>query len=718
MKKTTFFFLSVLFSLFVGGNAWADETWVKTAPGELQSGDIVAIVELTNSYALTSSNGTTAAPKAEAVELNAEKTEITGAVADAWQWEVTVGDGTFQFCVPGTTNYLYCTNTNNGVRVGTNENNVFSIKQYEENGVDFLYNDGQGRYIGVYATNPDWRCYTTVNNNIKEDVVAFFKRVLSGVVVAKPVISPAGGAFSEPQEVTISTEEGLTAYYTLDGTDPTNESTAYVAPFTVSTDCTVKAVAYDAAGNASSVASVEFQFAKTYTNIADLCAAATEAKEPVLVEFNNWICTGVKNSNAYFTDGRNGILLYQNGHGFAVGDVLTGQAQISLTLYNECAEIVGLTSTTEGLTVTKGGEATPQKVMVADLEKNMQGCLISLEGVTYTGGVFVDDDDNSITPYGTFIKLPELYEGKTYDVTGVAIWYKNSQVWEIAPRTADEFVLKTSQVAPVSAWSVESESVDIEGQPTAKFTTNSDGVVTYESSAPEVATIDADGRITPKAYGTTVITANVAETATYLADCKSFTLIVKEKGYADAIFAYNDADISGQGVSSTGGEFTAVRNDVVTLHVNKAYANPNDNHIKIYGSKVEKGAEGEEPTLTEPSYIELTVADGYAIKSIVLTAAGESYIKEWKDQFGTAAEVDGPTATWSGDMGKVVLTNQATSQARIQTITVTYVDTSIIDAIVAPAAAVQETAIYNLAGQRMQKMQKGINIVNGKKLLR
>ena len=28
-----------------------------------------------------------------------------------------------------------------------------------------------------------------------------------------------------------------------------------------------------------------------------------------------------------------------------------------------------------------------------------------------------------------------------------------------------------------------------------------------------------------------------------------------------------------------------------------------------------------------------------------------------------------------------------------------------------------EGAVYNLAGQRLQKMQKGINIVNGKKIL-
>ena len=30
----------------------------------------------------------------------------------------------------------------------------------------------------------------------------------------------------------------------------------------------------------------------------------------------------------------------------------------------------------------------------------------------------------------------------------------------------------------------------------------------------------------------------------------------------------------------------------------------------------------------------------------------------------------------------------------------------------------QNTSIYNLAGQRLQKMQKGINIVNGKKILK
>ena len=167
------------------------------------------------------------------------------------------------------------------------------------------------------------------------------------------------------------------------------------------------------------------------------------------------------------------------------------------------------------------------------VEKNMQGCLITLEGVTYSGGVFIDEDDNTITPYGTFIKLPELLEGKTYNVTGVAIWYKNNQIWEIAPRTAEEFVLITSQIAPVSAWSVESEAVDINGTPTATFTTNSDGEVTYKSSDEEVATIDENGVITLVGKGTTTITAFVAETETYLPDSKSFKLTVTVDGPQD-----------------------------------------------------------------------------------------------------------------------------------------------------------------------------------------
>lgn len=702
--------------LLAGNSAWAVETWVKTAAADLQTGDVVAIVDLTSSLVLPSSNGSSAAPPATSITLNSEKTEIDSDVADAWQWQVTVEDGNLQFNVPDTKNYLYCTNVNNGVRVGTNENNVFSIVQHD-NGVDFLFNIATSRYIGPY-NNQDWRCYTSVNNNIKDAEVVFFKKVISGVNVPKPVITPAGGAFTEPQQVTISAGEGLTVYYTLDGTEPTSESARYTAPFTVSTDCTVRAVAYDTAGNASGIASAAFTFLKPIATIAELCAAATDKEAPALVVFNNWICTGVAGTNVYFTDGESGIQLYQSGHNFVQNDVLTGTAQIILTTYNDCAEIKGLTSTTEGVTVTKGEGATPLAVTISELKKDMNGCLITLEGITYNaeGNIFIDDDDNEIIPYNRFITLPDLVDGKTYNATGVAIWYKNRQKWEIAPRTTDEFKLLTSQVAPVSAWSVEKATVELGVKPAVTFTTNSDGAVSYETSDPEVAIVDASGNITTVGRGTAVITANVAETETYLADSKSFKLTVTVDGYVDATFVYSDEDIQGQGAPDTGAELTATRNGVLTLFANRAYAKPGDTHIKIYGSKFEKGEEGEDPTLSDPSYIRLSVPEGCIITDIVLTATGDTYIKEWVDQNGTAAIIEGVTATWSGEQTEVTLTNQATSQARIKSIVVSYIDKN-GDSITTITASTQaDGTVYNLAGQRVKGMQQGIYIVGGKKI--
>ena len=60
--------------------------------------------------------------------------------------------------------------------------------------------------------------------------------------------------------VTISGDEGLSFYYTTDNSAPTNESTAYTAPFELDADCTIKAIGYDAYGNASSVKTLNYKY--------------------------------------------------------------------------------------------------------------------------------------------------------------------------------------------------------------------------------------------------------------------------------------------------------------------------------------------------------------------------------------------------------------------------------------------------------------------------
>ena len=69
------FSLLSIFTMFTGlwGNgAWA-ESWVKTAVSELQSGDVVVIVDQTSATAMSNDNGTGKAPNATAVTLNDDK---------------------------------------------------------------------------------------------------------------------------------------------------------------------------------------------------------------------------------------------------------------------------------------------------------------------------------------------------------------------------------------------------------------------------------------------------------------------------------------------------------------------------------------------------------------------------------------------------------------------------------------------------------------------
>ncbi|MBQ6187086.1 MAG: chitobiase/beta-hexosaminidase C-terminal domain-containing protein [Prevotella sp.] len=71
------------------------------------------------------------------------------------------------------------------------------------------------------------------------------------VAVESPTFSPVAGTYAEAQSVTISCEtSGAKIYYTVDGSDPTANSTEYTAAINVSTTTTIKAIAI--AGNESS----------------------------------------------------------------------------------------------------------------------------------------------------------------------------------------------------------------------------------------------------------------------------------------------------------------------------------------------------------------------------------------------------------------------------------------------------------------------------------
>ena len=172
--------------MVVASVAWGD-SWVITDAPSLKSGDVVVITgtNANGTYGMSNNNGTSSAPGATAVTIDGDKLSSIASV-DNLQWTVTVGEingeRTYEFAAGS--NKLYCTNTNNGVRVGTNDNKTFVFKD------NYLYNSATSRYIGIY-NNADWRCYTSINNNIKDQTFAFYKKTSDGKADANLSFSPS-----------------------------------------------------------------------------------------------------------------------------------------------------------------------------------------------------------------------------------------------------------------------------------------------------------------------------------------------------------------------------------------------------------------------------------------------------------------------------------------------------------------------------------------------
>jgi hypothetical protein len=80
---------------------------------------------------------------------------------------------------------------------------------------------------------------------------------------ATPTISPNGGTYTNSASVSLATTTtGATIRYTIDGTTPTSNSTAYSGAFTLTNSATVKAIAIASGMSNSAVASATFTVTK------------------------------------------------------------------------------------------------------------------------------------------------------------------------------------------------------------------------------------------------------------------------------------------------------------------------------------------------------------------------------------------------------------------------------------------------------------------------
>ncbi len=193
-----------------------DEEWVKTNLADLTSDDVFVIVgDNGETYAMSNNGGASSAPSAIKVSITDDK--ITSKVADNIKWNISgnAEDG-YTFYPNGNEEaWLYTTNTNNGVRVGTNDNKVFTIED------GYLKNNATSRYVGIYNSQ-DWRCYTGKDGNINNQTFAFYKLVepVEPVEDVTLIISEVGYATLFYSDRNLVVPEGVTAYtYTANEND-------------------------------------------------------------------------------------------------------------------------------------------------------------------------------------------------------------------------------------------------------------------------------------------------------------------------------------------------------------------------------------------------------------------------------------------------------------------------------------------------------------------
>ena len=151
-------------------------TWEQVALADITADDTIAItMNAGGTYYVLPTNGAGSKGQPLAIETGTVSgtTLSTEAGASAVGWKISAIEGGFSIATEGGSK-LYVTNANNGVRIGSTD----AVWNLDSTGAYLSAPDSAGttRYLGVYSSSGsavDWRCYTNVTGNIKDQTVGF-----------------------------------------------------------------------------------------------------------------------------------------------------------------------------------------------------------------------------------------------------------------------------------------------------------------------------------------------------------------------------------------------------------------------------------------------------------------------------------------------------------------------------------------------------------------
>lgn len=308
------------------------------------------------------------------------------------------------------------TSGNTPISQGDNTLNIYKMPE-----VDGLAEGDNITVIGVvgYFNAPQLRVASAADITVSDPQYP---------TVATPTFSPEGGAYTSTQTVTIScATSGAAIRYTLDGSTPTNNSTLYSQPITVSQTTTIKAIGIKSGMQNSYVATAEYTIVSPITIAA---ARALDNNEYALVQGVVILLDG---RNVYIQDATAGINLYLNSNTvpetLALGDMVMAFGKKSV--YNGLVELSGIDGGNTGeFSILSHNNPLPLavKTIAEILADHEQSDMLQSTRVKVVGATIGEIDYSNDTPITqgehtiNIFKLPEvegLMEGD--EVTVIAV---------------------------------------------------------------------------------------------------------------------------------------------------------------------------------------------------------------------------------------------------------------------------------------------------------
>lgn len=274
--------------------------------------------------------------------------------------------------------------------------------------------------------------------------------------VSAPTVSLNEGFYTTDQEITLTADDGCTIYYTLNGEDPTNESTKYTEPISITTTTTLKAIAYDAEGNASFVVTKTYEFPITCNSIAEV----KEQKDGTTLKLNlnDAQVVYAKNNDVFIKDASGAIDLYKmNIDNLTTGKTVNGYIIATYTLFNNLPELVTNEYTSaDNLVISEGEPIEPIVLQSTDNIADYTCNLVTISGATTKEGSYTYID--GVQVYDKFyIGYTAPVANANVEVTGIVIPYKDQM--EICPISASDIAYTINEDKENAAFDADNANV-------------------------------------------------------------------------------------------------------------------------------------------------------------------------------------------------------------------------------------------------------------------